>query len=91
MYQQVLDPVGHSLAWSSLVAAIPLLLLFVLLGVVRVTAWVASLISLAVAIAVAVLVYGMPQNLAIAAAAVGMNGKEGDIFRRVVIRCLGNS
>ncbi|MDT5099741.1 MAG: lactate permease [Mycobacterium sp.] len=60
MYQQVLDPVGHSLAWSSLVAAIPLLLLFVLLGVLRVTAWVASLISLAVAIAVAVLVYGMP-------------------------------
>ena len=60
MYQQVLDPVAHSLAWSSLVAAIPLLLLFVLLGVLRVTAWVASLISLAVAIAVAVLVYGMP-------------------------------
>ncbi len=60
MYQQVLDPVVQSLAWSSLVAAIPLLLLFVLLGVLRVTAWVASLISLAVAIAVAVLVYGMP-------------------------------
>ncbi len=60
MYQQVLDPVGQSLAWSSLIAAIPLLLLFVLLGVLRVTAWVASLISLAVAIAVAVLVYGMP-------------------------------
>ena len=60
MYQQVLDPVAHSLAWSSLVAAIPLLLLFVLLGVMRVTAWVASLISLAVAIVVAVLVYGMP-------------------------------
>jgi lactate permease len=60
VYQQVLDPVGHSLAWSSLVAAIPLLLLFVLLGVFKVTAWVASLISLAVAIAVAVLVYGMP-------------------------------
>ena len=60
MYQQVLDPVAQSLAWSSLVAAIPLLLLFVLLGVLRVTAWVASLISLAVAIVVAVLVYGMP-------------------------------
>ncbi len=60
MYQQVLDPVAHSLAWSSLVAAIPLLLLFVLLGVLRVTAWVASLISLAVAILIAVLVYGMP-------------------------------
>ncbi len=60
MYQQVLDPVGHSLAWSSLVAAIPLLLLFLLLGVLRITAWVASLISLAVAIVVAVVVYGMP-------------------------------
>jgi lactate permease len=60
VYQQVLDPVAHSLAWSSLVAAIPLLLLFVLLGVFKVTAWVASLISLAVAIAIAVLVYGMP-------------------------------
>jgi lactate permease len=60
VYQQVLDPIAHSLAWSSLVAAIPLLLLFILLGVVRVTAWVASLISLAVAILVAVLVYGMP-------------------------------
>ena len=60
MYQQVLDPVAESLAWSSLVATIPLLLLFVLLGVLRVTAWVASLVSLAVAILVAVLVYGMP-------------------------------
>jgi lactate permease len=60
VYQQVLDPVAESLAWSSLVAAIPLLLLFVLLGVLRVTAWVASLVSLAVAILVAVLVYGMP-------------------------------
>jgi lactate permease len=60
VYQQVLDPVAHSLAWSSLVAAIPLLLLFILLGVLRVTAWVASLISLAVAIVVAVVVYGMP-------------------------------
>jgi lactate permease len=60
VYQQVLDPVAHSLAWSSLVAAIPLLLLFILLGVLRVTAWVASLISLAVSLVIAVLVYGMP-------------------------------
>ncbi|MDX1887290.1 L-lactate permease [Mycolicibacterium sp. 120270] len=71
MYQQVLDPVGHSLAWSSLVAAIPILLLFVLLGVLRITAWVASLISLAVAIAVAVLVYGMPIGQTLLAATEG--------------------
>lgn len=30
-----------------------------------------------------------PQNLAIAAAAVGLNGREGDIFRRVVLWSLG--
>jgi len=60
VYQQVLDPVAHSLAWSSLVAAIPLALLFLLLGVLRVTAWIASLISLAVSIVIAVAVYGMP-------------------------------
>jgi lactate permease len=60
MYQQVLDPVAHSLGWSSLIAAIPLLLLFVMLGVLRITAWVASLVSLAVAIVLAVVVYGMP-------------------------------
>lgn len=74
MYQQVLDPVAHSLAWSSLIAAIPLLLLFILLGVLRVTAWVASLISLAVAIAVAVVVYGMPIGQALLA------GSEGAAF-----------
>ena len=60
MYQQVLDPVADSLAWSAVVAALPLLLLFVLLGALKMTAWVASLISLAVSIVIAVVVYGMP-------------------------------
>jgi len=60
VYQQILDPVAHSLAWSSLIAALPLLLLFVMLGALRVTAWVASVVSLALAIALAVFVYGMP-------------------------------
>lgn len=74
MYQQILDPVAHSLAWSSLVAALPLVLLFVLLGVLRVTAWVASLISLAGAILIAILVYGMPAGGALLA------GTEGAAF-----------
>jgi lactate permease len=60
VYQQVLDPVAHSLAWSAAIAALPLLLLFVLLGALKITAWVASLISLAVSIVIAVAVYGMP-------------------------------
>ena len=60
MYQQILDPVAGSLGWSSAVAALPLLLLFVLLGGFKVTAWIASLISLALAIGIAIAVYGMP-------------------------------
>jgi lactate permease len=60
MYQQVLDPVANSLAWSAAFAALPLLLLFVLLGALKMTAWKASVISLAVSIVIAVAVYGMP-------------------------------
>ena len=74
MYQQILDPVVHSLAWSSLVAAVPLLLLFVLLGALRVTAWLASLVSLAVALAIAIAVYSMPVGQALLA------GTEGAAF-----------
>ncbi len=74
MYQQVLDPVANSLTWSALVAAIPLLLLFVLLGVLKVTAWVASLVSLAVSIMIAVAVYGMPVGQTLLA------GSEGAAF-----------
>ncbi|NDU77531.1 hypothetical protein GWI34_33655 [Actinomadura sp. DSM 109109] len=74
MYQQVLDPVADSLGWSSLVAALPLAVLFVLLGGVRMRAWLASLIALAVALAVAVWTYGMPAGQALLA------GSEGAAF-----------
>ncbi|HYR16188.1 MAG TPA: L-lactate permease [Mycobacterium sp.] len=74
MYQQILDPVAHSLALSSLVAALPLVLLFVMLGVLRVTAWVASLVSLVLAVVLAILVYGMPVGQALLA------GTEGAAF-----------
>ncbi|WP_141582111.1 L-lactate permease [Actinomadura sp. WMMA1423] len=74
MYQQVLDPVADSLGWSSLVAALPLAVLFVLLGGVRMRAWLASLIALAVALAIAVWTYGMPADQALLA------GSEGAAF-----------
>src|SRR5579875_1004023 len=60
MYKQVLDPVAHSLGLSSIFAVLPLLTLFVLLGVVRMKAQWASIIALGVAIVVALAVYGMP-------------------------------
>jgi lactate permease len=60
MYQQVYDPVSHSLGTSSIFAAIPLVTLFVLLGGFKVAAHIASVISLAVAIVIATVVYPMP-------------------------------
>ncbi len=57
MFQQDLQPVGDSLALSALCGALPLLTLFVLLGGLKVRAWVAGLISLAVALVVAVALF----------------------------------
>jgi lactate permease len=71
-FQQPLAPVGGSLSWSALVAALPLLLLFVLLGVFRVRAWQASLIGLAGSLVVGVLVYRMPTGQAFSSAAEGI-------------------
>src|SRR4051812_32499345 len=71
MYRQVLDPVADSLGSSSLFAALPLVALFVLLGVLRMRAWVAALLSLLVAILVAVFVYPMPVGQSLLAATEG--------------------
>ena len=60
MYKQVLDPVSHSLGFTSIFAVLPLLSLFVLLGGLRMKAQWASLIALGVAVVVAIAVYGMP-------------------------------
>jgi lactate permease len=67
LYRQVLDPVAHSLGWSSLVAALPLVTLFVLLGVLRMRAWLASVIALLVALVVAIWAYDMPVGQALLA------------------------
>ncbi len=60
MYKQLYDPVAGSLGWSSLLAVLPLVTLFVLLGGLRLKAQWAALASLAVSIVVALAVYGMP-------------------------------
>jgi lactate permease len=71
MYKQVLDPVGDSLGWSTLFAALPLITLFVLLGGLRLKAYIAALCSLAVAILVAIIVYSMPVGQTLDAGAEG--------------------
>src|SRR5437763_14020162 len=71
MYHQVYDPVANSLGVSSIFAVLPIVTLFVLLGGVRMKAQWAGLISLAVAIAVAIFVYPMPAGQAFDSAAEG--------------------
>ncbi|MEV6133716.1 L-lactate permease, partial [Streptomyces violaceusniger] len=71
MYQQPTAPLGGSLGWSALVAAVPLLLLFLLLGVFRVRAWIASVVGLLAATVVAIGVYEMPLGTALSGAAEG--------------------
>ncbi|WP_030902256.1 L-lactate permease [Streptomyces sp. NRRL F-5126] len=70
-YQQGYSPIADSVGWSSLVAILPLLVLFVLLGVLRMRAWLASLIATAVAVVTAVAAYSMPIGDALNSGALG--------------------
>jgi lactate permease len=65
MYRPVLDAVSGSLALTALVAMFPLLTLFVLLGVARMTAWKAALVSLVISLVVAIFAYSMPAGQAV--------------------------
>ena len=71
MYRPVLDSVSGSLTLTALVAMLPLLSLFVLLGALRMPAWKASIIALVVSILVAVLFYSMPVGQALLASTEG--------------------
>jgi lactate permease len=71
MYRPHLDAVAGSLTLTAIVAMLPLITLFVLLGVLRITAWKAALVSLAVSVVVAVVAYSMPVGQALDAGAEG--------------------
>jgi lactate permease len=71
MFHQLLTPIGGSLALSFGVAAIPVAVVLVLLGVLRRPAWEASLAGLMAGLAVAVILWKMPAELALYSAAAG--------------------
>jgi lactate permease len=71
MYKQVYDPVADSLGWSTVFAVLPLVSLFILLGGLKLKAQWAALLSLLVAIIVALAVYSMPFGQTLDAAAEG--------------------
>src|SRR6476659_5840261 len=64
MWQHNYEPLGGSLGLSALVAAIPIFVLFVMLGVLRRPAWVSAVSALVSGLIVALVAYGMPARLA---------------------------
>jgi len=72
MFQQVLDPIFGSLALSAVFAALPLVLLFVLLGVFKVKAPFAALAALGLSLVLAIIGWGMPVTQALSATAAGV-------------------
>lgn len=70
-FQQNTQAVGDSLFLSAMCALIPLAVLFILLGGLKVRAWISGLIALGAAILVAVALFGMPAGQALSAAVNG--------------------
>jgi lactate permease len=72
MFHQLLTPIGDSLPLSFIVAALPIVVVLVLLGVLRRPAWQASLGGLVVGLVIAVLGWQLPLGLALDSVAAGM-------------------
>ncbi|MCC9144440.1 MULTISPECIES: L-lactate permease [unclassified Arthrobacter] len=70
-FQQPLDPIAGSLALSAILAALPLLILFILLGVFRMKAYQAALISLGLSIILAIVGWQMPVGQVASATGLG--------------------
>lgn len=71
MYTPEIAPVADSLLWSSLLAILPLLTIFVTLGALKWKAHWAGLTAVGVALIVAIAAYGMPVSLAALSATQG--------------------
>jgi lactate permease len=71
IWVQTYTPIRDSLALSALVAVIPLVVLFMMLGVLRKPAWMAAASALASALLVALVAYGMPVKMAVVSAIFG--------------------
>jgi lactate permease len=71
-FAQPLTPVTNSLLLSFLVAAVPIIVALVMLGVFHRPAWQASFAGLIVGVVIAIAVWGMPVGLAINSVAAGM-------------------
>jgi len=71
MWQQNYTPIADSLGVSALVAALPIFVLLLLLGVLRKPAWIAGVTGLGAAVFLALAVYRMPPPMMASAVAYG--------------------
>jgi lactate permease len=71
MWEHNYQPIGDSLGLSALVAVIPIVVLFVMLGALRKPAWMSAVTALGSAFIIALTVYGMPAGLAVTSAVFG--------------------
>ena len=71
MFRQLLTPVADSLGLSFLVAALPIIAILVLLGVLRRPAWQAALAGLVIGLVIAITAWQMPVGLAVNSVANG--------------------
>jgi lactate permease len=69
--EQVYTPIAGSLVWSTLAAALPILVLLLMIGILRKPAWIAALTGLVAAAILAIGVYGMPVGTAASATLMG--------------------
>src|ERR1043165_8169740 len=71
MWEHNYQPISGSLFISALVAVIPIVVLFVMLGALRKPAWMSAVTALGSALVIALLAYGMPAQLALASTIFG--------------------
>src|SRR5205814_1536545 len=65
MWEHNYQPIADSLGMSAMVAVIPIVVLFVMLGALRKPAWMSALTALGSAFVIALAAYGMPVKLTI--------------------------
>ena len=65
MWQHNYEPIAGSLGVSAIAAALPIVVLFVMLGVLRKPAWMSAATALASGLLVSLIVYRMPVDLAL--------------------------
>ena len=71
MFHQLLTPVGDNLALSFICAILPIVTVFVMLGLLRRPSWQSSIAGLMVALVVAVALWQFPVGLALDSIAAG--------------------